>query len=227
MIAVESPSNIYYPSEDGEPLAETQQHALAILMTLSVLSLYLREKKAVVFADQFLYYVEGDPSARVAPDVMVVFDIPLKLYNHYKLWEYGSIPAVIFEITSESTKLNDLNVKTKLYQKIGVPEYWLFDLYGEWIEGQLIGYRLSPSGDYEIITDRCSRVLGLELLPEGHLISFYRLDNKEKLLTPEELFLAKQIAEQKVKEAQEQAELERQRADRLAQKLKDLGIDID
>ena len=68
-------SEIIYPSSDGEPLAETQQHVLAILMALALLRLYLQEQPAVVFADQFLYYIEGNPRARVAPDVMVVFDI--------------------------------------------------------------------------------------------------------------------------------------------------------
>ena len=62
-------SEIIYPSSDGEPLAETQQHVLAILMTLALLRLYLQEQPAVVFADQFLYYIEGNPRARVAPDV--------------------------------------------------------------------------------------------------------------------------------------------------------------
>ncbi|MFN5562632.1 MAG: hypothetical protein ACK5BG_03095, partial [Pseudanabaena sp.] len=68
-------SEIIYPSSDGEPLAETQQHVLAILMALALLRLYLQEQQAVVFADQFLYYIEGNSRARVAPDVMVVFDI--------------------------------------------------------------------------------------------------------------------------------------------------------
>jgi hypothetical protein len=35
-------SEIIYPSSDGEPLAETQQHVLAILMALALLRLYLQ-----------------------------------------------------------------------------------------------------------------------------------------------------------------------------------------
>ena len=58
-------SEIIYPSSDGEPLAETQQHVLAILMALALLRLYLQEQQAVVFADQYLYYIEGNPRARV------------------------------------------------------------------------------------------------------------------------------------------------------------------
>ncbi|MEB3174026.1 MAG: Uma2 family endonuclease, partial [Cyanobacteriota bacterium] len=131
-----SPLEIDYPSSDGEPLAETQQHVLAILTTLALLRIYLQDRPAVVFADQFLYYVEGEPKSRVAPDVMVVFDIPKRLYPHYKLWEGGQIPAVIIEVTSRGTKDVDLGFKKALYQELGVLEYWLFDPYGEWIGEQ-------------------------------------------------------------------------------------------
>jgi len=100
---------IFYPSEDGEPLAETSVHADAIIATVDVLRNYLAEKLAerspVVLADQFLYYAQGFPRLRVAPDVMVIFDIPQQPYDNYKIWETGKIPSVIFEI--EAQKLRD------------------------------------------------------------------------------------------------------------------------
>ncbi|MEI6430072.1 MAG: hypothetical protein WCO45_17055 [Pseudanabaena sp. ELA607] len=40
-------SEIIYPSSDGKPLAETQQHALAILIAFALLRLYLQEQPAV------------------------------------------------------------------------------------------------------------------------------------------------------------------------------------
>ncbi len=120
-------SEIIYPSSDGEPLAETQQHVLAILMALALLRLYLQEQQAVVFADQFLYYIEGNSRARVAPDVMVVFDVEKRLYANYKIWEGQQTPAIIFEVTSVGTKETDWNFKKTLYEQLGVTEYWLFD----------------------------------------------------------------------------------------------------
>ncbi|MEB3309165.1 MAG: Uma2 family endonuclease [Snowella sp.] len=239
---------IFYPSSDREPLAETHQHVLAILMTLGLLRLYLQDQPAVVFADQFFYYIENNPKARVAPDVMVIFDIPKKLYGNYKLWEGKQTPAIIFEVTSAGTKETDWGFKKTLYEQLGVTEYWLFDPYGEWITEQLQGYRLNEEGVYKPITDSCSQVLQLRLQAEEYLISFYRLDNGEKLLTPEELFLAAQEANQraeqeKVKaeeakllaeeaqlmaeEAQSLAQQEKARADRLAEKLRQLGIEVD
>jgi Uma2 family endonuclease len=225
---------IVYPSSDKKPLAETQQHVLAILMTLAVLRVYLQEQQAVVFADQFLYYIEGNPRARVAPDVMVVFNIPKQLYASYKLWEGVQTPAIIFEITSAGTKESDWNFKKTLYEQLGVTEYWLFDPYGEWIPEQLQGYRLNEDGIYKPIADNCSQVLQLRLQAEEYLIGCYRLDNGEKLLTPEELFYAAQSANQqaslekaRAEQASQQAAQEKLRADRLAERLRQLGIDLD
>jgi Uma2 family endonuclease len=206
-------SEIIYPSSDGEPLAETQQHVLAILMALALLRLYLQEQQAVVFADQYLYYIEGNSRARVAPDVMVVFDIEKRLYANYKIWEGKQTPAIIFEVTSAGTKETDLNFKKTLYEQLGVTEYWLFDPYGEWVAEQLQGYRLNEDGVYKPIRDNCSEVLQLKLQAEEYLIGFYRLDNGEKLLTPEELYSANLAANQ--------------RADRLAEKLRQLGVNLD
>jgi Uma2 family endonuclease len=212
--------DVVYPSSDDKPLAETQQHALAILMTLALLRLYLQEQPAVVFANQFLYYIEGHPKARVAPDVMVIFDIEKRLYNNYKIWESKQTPSIIFEITSGSTKDIDQTFKKTLYEQLGVTEYWLFDPYGEWIEGKLAGFRLNEDGVYRPIQDNCSEVLQLKLQPDQYLISFYRLDNGEKLLTPEEL-QSEMIA------ANQRAAQEKARADRLAAKLRELGIELE
>jgi Uma2 family endonuclease len=220
-------SEIIYPSSDGEPLAETQQHVLAILMALALLRLYLQERQAVVFADQFLYYIEGNPRARVAPDVMVVFDIEKRLYANYKIWEGQQTPAIIIEVTSVGTKETDLNFKKTLYEQLGVTEYWLFDPYGEWITEQLQGYRLNEDGVYKLIRDNCSEVLQLKLQAEEYLIGFYRLDNGEKLLTPEELYSANLAANQRVEQETQRADQEKARADRLAEKLRQLGVNLD
>jgi len=218
-------AEIIYPTSDGEPLAETQEHSWAILITLSIFSQYLKGRQAVVFANQFFYYIEKKPMARVAPDVMVVFDIPVKLYGNYKLWEGQQTPAIIFEMTSAGTKATDWNFKKMLYEQLGVQEYWMFDPYGDWIPEQLCGYRLNDEGLYKPITDKCSEVLQLRLQAEGYLISFYRLDNNQKLLTPDELLLASQEANRQAEESEQRAQLEKARADRLAEKLRQLGVE--
>ena len=241
-------SAIVYPSSDGEPLAETQEHILAILTALGLLRLYLKEQPAVVFANQFLYYIQGNPKARVAPDVMVVFDIEKRLYGNYKIWEGQQNPKFIIEVTSAGTKDVDWNFKKTLYEQLEVTEYWLFDPYGEWVANQLQGFRLNEDGIYKPISDNCSQVLGLRLEAQEYQIAFYRLDNGEKLLTLEELDEAAQAAYQAIEQAQQaveqaeqvaeqaeqvaeqeriKAEQAEQRADRLAALLVSMGIDPD
>ncbi|MBD2176945.1 Uma2 family endonuclease [Pseudanabaena sp. FACHB-1998] len=228
---------IFYPSEDGEPLAETSVHADAIIATVAVLRNYLAEKfverSSVVLADQFLYYAKGFPRLRVAPDVMVIFDIPQQPYDNYKIWETSKIPSVIFEMTSASTQAHDQTKKRELYESIGVLEYWLFDPKGEWIPEKLRGYRRQanlPEREedlliYEAIADGLSQVLGLRLEVEGSLINFYRQDNGEKLLIPSELFSALQEQTQRAESAEERARLAELEAQKLRDRLAALGVE--
>ncbi|HBQ98664.1 MULTISPECIES: Uma2 family endonuclease [unclassified Roseofilum] len=210
-----SPStSILYPSADGEPMAETYDRLDAILTTLEVLKNHLAGQQVTVLADQFLYYSQGFPRLRTAPDIMVIFDGEPGGRDNYKIWEEGEVPKVIFEMTSESTKDRDLSFKKDLYEQLEVEEYWLFDPKGEWIEGQLQGYRL-VTGTYQLITDSLSQALNLRLLPEGKLIGFYRQDTGEKLLISSELRAALKAESQARQEAIEQAEQERQRAEEL------------
>ena len=210
----------FYPSTDGEPVAETYVHLYALLVTLEVLKQYLKGQQATVLGNQFLYYAEGFPKLRVAPDVMVIFDVAPGGRDNYKIWEEHQVPAVIFEMTSKSTKGEDLGEKKLLYERLGVQEYWLFDPKGEWIAAQLQGYRLQTGGNYEPITDGRSEPLKLKLQVEEALIGFYREDTGEKLLIPEEL--AEALALERI--AREQAE---NQVERLKAELRSLGIDPD
>ena len=251
-ISIQEKTEIFYPSEDGEPLAESYDHVYAILTTLAVLKEYLAGRQATVLADQFLYYSQGFPSLRIAPDVMVIFEVAPGGRDNYKIWEEGQVPAVIFEMTSPGTKAQDTGFKKTLCEQLGVKEYWLFDPRGEWIKEKLRGYQLRGES-YELITDGKSEALGLRLEVEEKIIGFYREDTGEKLLILEELSSAlqesreiaqrerqraeqaEQIALQERQQAQEErqraeqaeqiAVQERQRAEQLVAQLKALGIE--
>ncbi|HEY9705329.1 MAG TPA: Uma2 family endonuclease [Allocoleopsis sp.] len=201
---------IIYPSADGEPVAETYIHFYAISTTLETLKQYLTGKEATVLANQFLYYAQGFPKIRVAPDVMVIFDVTPGGRDNYKIWEERSVPKVIFEMTSKSTKDEDKIVKKNLYEQLGVQEYWLFDPKGEWIPEKLIGYGLQD-GIYQKITDNLSQSLQLRLEIDDHIIAFYRLDNGEKLLIPDELLAALKQETQLRQEAENRANLAEQK----------------
>jgi Uma2 family endonuclease len=226
---------IFYPSSDGEPLAETSVHADAIIYAVVALRQYLansppgraeHEQTAIVLADQFLYYAQGFPRLRVAPDVMVIFDVPPGPRDNYKIWEEGQIPSVIFEFTSKSTRDEDTREKKTLYERLGVQEYWLFDPKGEWISEQLRGYRLQDE-TYQSITDRFSEALRLRLEIDGQRIAFYRQDNGEKLLEPDELVEVLRLERQRAEQAEQRAEQAEQQIEQLKAQLRSLGVDLE
>lgn len=227
-------TEIFYPSEDDEPLAETHEHLLAIINTFTVLTQYLAGQQAMVFSNQFLYYVEGLPSARVAPDIMVIFNIEPRIRNNYKIWEERQVPKIIIEMTSQGNKDNDYLIKKSLYEHLSVEEYWLFDPRGEWVPEQLLGYRLQPEGFYRKITNNYSEVLNLNLVPEGNLLTFYYANSGEKLLIPDELWQAlqeetqaRQEAQRQVEIAQQQAEIAQQQAENAEQRTVELEAMLD
>lgn len=231
--SITQPASIFYPSSDGEPVAETYLHFYALLVTLEVLKQYLKGRQATVLGNQFLYYAQGLPRLRVAPDVMVIFDVAPGGRDNYKIWEEQQVPTVIFELTSKSTREQDQSFKKTLYEQLGVQEYWLFDPKGEWIAEQLRGYRLTGE-TYQPITDSRSEPLKLRLQVENALIGFYREDTGEKLLMPEELLEALQQerqALQQERQARQQEQQERQQAEAQIEKLKarlqELGVDPD
>jgi Uma2 family endonuclease len=199
----------------------------AILTTLEVLKQYLEGQQATVLANQFLYYVQGFPKMRVAPDVMVIYDVAPGGRDNYKMWEEGQAPSVVFEMTSASTQEQDKVTKKSLYEQMGVKEYWLFDPKGEWVRGQLQGYRLAPvtvEGEetelYVPITDGRSEPLNLRVQVEGQVLGFYREDTGEKLLLPTELA-------EELRRTAASFEQANQRAERLAERLRQLGEDPD
>ena len=69
-----------YPASDGMPMAETEVHIMATVHLLSALRTYFRKRDDVyVIGDMFLYYRQGDPKARKAPDVMVAKGVARRL----------------------------------------------------------------------------------------------------------------------------------------------------
>ncbi len=97
-------------------MGETDAHIAQILDLRFSLSRFFRNDAQVyIAANLLLYYVEGDPKEFVVPDVFVARGVPKGERRTYKLWEEGHVPEVIFEITSPSTRREDLGSKKVLY----------------------------------------------------------------------------------------------------------------
>jgi Uma2 family endonuclease len=111
---------IEYPESDGKPLGETDVHRREILEIIAMLEQYYADQTDVyISGNLMLYYEEGNPGAVVSPDIFVVKGVPKRERRVYKLWEEGQPPAVVFEITSRSTRLEDRAMKRQLDAELG------------------------------------------------------------------------------------------------------------
>lgn len=143
--AIRRRREVYYPDGDGKPMAESNLHVSIIIQIREVLRHWLRAvKEACVYANMLLYFREGNPKARVAPDVFVVLGVPFEVMRRsYKIWEDQQAPQIIFEITSRKTQATDLGKKRFVYARLGVAEYYLFDPFREYLDPPLRGYQLA------------------------------------------------------------------------------------
>lgn len=160
-----------YPESDGKPMAETDVHRNLLTDLVFTLENHFRRQSDVYVSGNLLvYYVEGNPAKCFAPDVFVVRGVPKGQRRIYKLWEEGVAPQVVIELTSRKTSREDLQTKWKLYQELGVQEYFIFDPEYDYLDEPLLGYRLEE-GRYveQAIKDHriISNELGLELVDTG------------------------------------------------------------
>lgn len=201
---------VHYPETDGQPMGETDVHIAQILDLRFALSRYFRDDPQVyVAANLLVYYVEGDPKECVVPDVFVVRGVPKGERRVYKIWEEGQAPSAVFEITSPSTRRDDLGSKKVLYADLGVAEYFIFDPMGQ-LRPAFQGFRLS-NGDYQRLAEPItSETLGLDLRVEANRLRLYDPRTHQRLLTPDEADAARETAEAEVKRLR--AELERLKA---------------
>src|SRR5262249_47085657 len=207
---------IHYPETDGKPMGETDVHIDALIYLREALRDHFRNAPQVYVAgNMFLYYEEGNPTACVAPDIFIVQGIDKHERRTYRLWEEGQPPAVVFEITSRGSRLEDLGTKRAVYAMLGVREYFIYDPLGEYLRPPLQGYRLHE-GEYQrlLLTGAeglTSQVLGLELRVEAGRLRVSDPATGERLLTPAEALAARR-AEATARRAAE-AELARVRAE--------------
>lgn len=197
-------NEIHYPESDGRPMGETEIHARVLEdLRFALVRRYAGAPDVYVWGNLFLYYREGDPSGCLCPDIFLIRGVDKKKDNPrrtYKVWEEGGrVPSLVIEVTSESTRDEDVE-KKKRYAKLGVEEYFLFDPLGEYLRPRLQGFRLE-SGRYQALPQRMdgsleSRTTGLILKPEGPQL---RLRDKE---TGELLLTATEEADARLEEAQ-------------------------
>ena len=212
-----SPAEIEYPSGDGKPMAENDWQLHAILGAVGVLYHHFRDRPDVyVSGDLLIYYEQGNPKARVAPDVFVVFGVPKHFRQVYKLWEEGPAPAFVMEVASRGTWREDEGRKAKLYERLGVREYWQYDPTGDYLglrlKGRrLVGGRYEPQPVVESLDGTVflrSETLGLDFRVKGEEWCFFDPAAGRRLPSWFGMEAARRDAKTRAEDAEAQAERE-------------------
>jgi Uma2 family endonuclease len=182
-------TRVYYPSSDGEPMAETEWHVDSIIDLRQPLRAHFQDDPNVYVAGNMMfYYVKGDPSKCISPDVMVIKGVRKGKRRIFQLWK-ERVPSVIFEISSRKTKAKDFEEKMELYARLGVPEYYVFDPEQEDPPQAFFAFRLR-NGVYHrvpIVNGRIfSPELGLEIVQMGDMLRLFDPLTQEFLPTTEE-----------------------------------------
>lgn len=154
-----------YPSSDGRPLGETDVHRRLITDLIHALEVfYLPRDDVYVSGNLLMFYEEGNRRRHLSPDVLVTVGIPKRERDNYLIWQEGKAPDMIFEVSSATTKFEDIGAKKGLYASFGVKEYCIFDPLKEYLEPRLRLYRLAGD-DYVPVTGNPLQLetLGLEL----------------------------------------------------------------
>jgi Uma2 family endonuclease len=199
-------------------MAETDWHRdlmNALIQTLQVH--YAQQPRVYVSGNLLLFYEEGNRRRHVSPDVFVVKGIAKHARPNYLLWQERKGPNVVIELTSSSTRREDVETKYRLYQDtLRVKEYFLFDPLGDYLQPPLQGHRLRR-GRYRPIRAVAGRlpsqVLGLRLERDGRELRLYDPAADQWLPTPLEMAAAAETARRRAEVARRQAERTQQQTE--------------
>src|SRR5438445_3042156 len=135
---------IDYPTSDGRPMAETEDHRDLLWDSIYTLKMHPRTaRQFYVSGNLLMYYEEGNKHKHVSPDVFAVRGISKRRRKYYLVWEEAKSPDFILELTSKSTRREDLKEKFVLYRDtLKVQEYFLFDPDQEYLKPYVQGYGL-------------------------------------------------------------------------------------
>ena len=207
-------AEIFYPEEDGEPMAVSDLHRQILIRTLQAFDEHFADRPEVyVSGDILMYYVEGDPRKSISPDVLVAFGLGKKRRGNYKVWEEGKVPDFVMEFSSKTTYRNDLRHKKDLYALLGIQDYLLYDAEGLYLPAPLMGFTL-VEGVYIPISARVdgslhSSALDLDFHVSDVGLGLYDPAAEAWLQTPAESALTRaETAEARAETAEARAEQE-------------------
>jgi Uma2 family endonuclease len=201
---------IIYPDRDGKPMSDnTKQFRWIVLIQQNLQALFAEDPNVFVAGDLLWYPIEGDNKTCCAPDAMVVFGRNKGDRGSYQQWKEDHIaPQVVFEILSPCNTQTEMNKKLLFYELHSVEEYYLYDPD----KNDLCGWQRQENrlNIIDPIANWVSPRLGICFDLSGAELQLLRPDG---------------VAFTTLEQEQQRADHERQRAEKLAEKLRELGID--
>lgn len=202
-----------------EPEMETSLHYAQLALLVSCLEWWWRDREDFfIGANLTIYFSRQQLKNRDfrGPDFFLVKNTQNYPRRSWVVWEEdGRYPDVIIELLSDETKNTDKGLKKDLYQnRFRTAEYFWFspsDL--EFAGFRLVGEHyqaIEPNANSQLWSDSLELFLGIH----NNQLRYFQ-PNGELVLTPAESALL----------AQQEAEIAQQRAERLAEQLRSLGID--
>ncbi len=221
--------DVIFPPGDllsDEPPLENELHLRQLMLLIQCLEWLWRDRQDFyAFGNLTIYYSPRQRKSEKfrGPDFFVVLGTERKPRPSWVVWEEdGKYPNVIVEVLSPKTAKIDRGLKKQLYQDtFRTPDYFWFD--PKTLEFK--GFHLVDGRYQELVPNEqgwlWSEQLGLWL---GVRESMLRLFTPEGQLIPSPEEAVEQ--ERQLKEQERQLkEQEQQRAERMAEKLRELGID--
>jgi len=228
-----APRAIVYPDRDGRPMSDNTLQYQWIVTIEGNLELLVADRPDVFVAGDLLWYpVEGRVDVRTAPDAMVAFGRPKGYRGSYQQWQEGGVaPQVVFEVLSPGNRAGEMRRKLEFYETHGVQEYYVYDPYKDALKGyRRVGAKLVAIPEtngwisplLQIQFDRSTHPMTIRY-PDGQaFLTFQELGQDRDRATRE-----RDRATRERDRATRERDRERERANRLAAKLRELGIDPD
>jgi Uma2 family endonuclease len=189
------------------------------------------ERTFLVAANVGLFVVPRNPA--IVPDVLLSLDVTVPedwwTTRSYFVWEFGKAPDVVIEIVS-NTKWEEKGTKLNAYARAGVAYYVIYDPFKNLGEEVLEVYELRAR-EYVRRPDTWLPDVGLGVtLWEGTFEELHgtwlRWCDREGVVIPTGAERA-ESERQRAESERQHAESEHQRAERLAERLRELGVDPD
>ena len=221
--------DVIFPPGDlysDEPPLETELHLRQLILLIQCLEWWWRDRQDFyAFGNLTIYYSPRQRKSEKfrGPDFFVVLGTQRKPRKSWVVWhEDGKYPNVIVEVLSPKTAKTDRGLKKQLYQDtFRTPDYFWFDPHTL----EFKGFHLVDGRYQELVPNEqgwlWSEQLGLWLGVDASMLRWFTQQG-QLIPTPEEAVEQERQLKEQERQLKEQ---EQQRAERLAEKLRELGVD--